>query len=222
MHILYLFFGIILLSSSVFSNSLNINIKNIRLTKNTQYCSYRGVIPILKITENSKLESSINKKLRSIFYKELNQYNSICRDLTKDKLKYSVNLFAKVALLTDSSISIYYTISEYEEGAAHPFNTNKSIILYFNTMEQIKYKDIVLDEEKFSLIVHKYLVKQLLKDKMIDSKNQLDQKTIYDFYPTKTGIYIYNIFDIHVLKSVQVYIPYSELKKSFNSKILGL
>jgi hypothetical protein len=221
---LILFFLVATYSFS-FSNEYSFSVKNIRLSKTTPFCSFKGLIPtisILKGKNKKQLQEKVNQKLKTDFTKELSLYQNLCKTLSKEKIKYSVNLYNEVTLINDQVISIFVTISEYEEGSAHPNNTYKSFNYSLLSMEPFKQETLVHNPDLFLKKVNSYIAEELVKRKVLESVNQYEPKEKFDMYFTKNGVVIFNLFYVHVLQSLEVEVLYPEIKTVFDHKKLGL
>ena len=208
-----------------FSNEYSFSVKNVRLSKVTTFCSFKGLIPNITIQKGKnkkQLQKKVNQTLKTDFSKELSRYQQLCKTLSKEKVKYSVNLYNKVTLLNDQVISIFITISEYEEGSAHPNNTYKSFNYSIQSMKPLVQESLFLNTTDFSKKVNSYVRTELVKRKVIESVSQYEPKERFDMYFTHKGVTIFNLFDVHVLQSIEVEIPYSELQTVFEQKKLGL
>lgn len=214
----------IIFTQFLFSEPISFQYKNI--SKKTKFCTIEGKYPELTASKNiSKEQKKGFEKVKSSFKKEIAKFletqTSYCKESTKEKLEYGSKFDWQVTLINEKLISIYFWSSDYTSGTAHPNN-------YFQGYNYLLEKGDLLNFKKLWISskppkeLNKKIVDNLISNTVISEKGEFNPKSKYDFYLTPKSIKFINLFEIHALSSVEVEIPYKELKNFIDSTTLGL
>jgi len=219
----FVFFFLFVLSSKIFSFEKEkwVEIISLSAGKSIRNCSIKIFYPKLVLVPNSPISIGIVKKVNKYLKKEFqdikrydNEYQCN-RNAKKSDPAFYLEVKFDVKLNSAHLLSIYYYAIGFTAGAAHPDNLYKAFSFDLRSGEIIFFSDLFKKNIIFLPIVNREIFLQLKEMDVLGSEEEFKEieKKTYEYYLTKEGIHIINLYEIHVLQSLEVVIPFKKLKK---------
>lgn len=195
---------------------------------NIQACTIKIQYPKLKAL-NAEVGAGIVKKVNKFLRKEfqnIKKYENdeqCSRNPKKDKPSFFLDVKFDVKLNQNHLVSIYYYAVGYTAGAIHPDNDYKAFTFDLRTGNRLLFSDLFRKPSNYMNLVNKEIFQELKEMDIISSQEEFAevQKSNYDFYLTPNAIVIINLYDIHVLQSVEASLKYEKIKKILNPEIFS-
>lgn len=196
---------------------------------NIHACTVKIQYPKLK-SLNSEVSQGIIKKINKFLRKEFqdikkyeNDYQC-SRNPKKDKSAFYLDIKFDVKLNHNHLLSIYYYAVGYLAGAIHPDNEYKAFTFDLRNGNKLLFTDLFRKPSNYTTVINREIFQELKDMDILATEEEFleVQKSNYDFYLTRNSIVIINLYDIHVLQSVEVNLKYEKIKKVLNPEIFSV
>ncbi|MEM7180312.1 MAG: hypothetical protein AAF518_05340 [Spirochaetota bacterium] len=223
--ILYLFLSLPLIHVSSIKAQDNRQIYTQVRTKKLKnaYCRYFIQYPHLKVRKKETVARGkryaiykVNKQLRVTLIRALKSYKSLCEYVKKDGLKngLSIEIRFKVTYIDDTFVSVYYSGSDFIKNTPHPNYQYKGLNYSLETGKSVSFSSLFSKNSRYHRFVRRLAIASLLRQKIIHSKDEYQHSgKKHDFYIHKRKLHLINLYDIHVLQSVEAALPFKRLKR---------
>lgn len=193
-------------------------------------CSIKIQYPKIKPLNSGMVTLGITKKINKFLKREFqdikkyqNEYQCN-RNAKKNQPAFHLEVKYEVKLNYNHLLSIYYYAVGYLAGAIHPDNEYKAFSFDLRNGNRLLFADLFRKPSNYMAVVNKEIFQQLKEMDILSSQEEFVevQKSHYDFYLTNHSIVIINLYEIHVLQSVEVNLKYEKLKRVLNQEIFNL
>lgn len=213
-----------------FSREKWVNVNSLSASKNIRNCSIRILYPKITATQESKLGAGIVKKVNKFLKKEFqdikrydNEYQCN-RDAKKTDPAFHLEIKFDVKLNAAHFLSIYYYAVGFTAGAAHPENVYKAFNFDLREGELILFADLFRKNVGYLPTVNREIYLHLKEMDVLGTEEEFKEveKKDYEYYLSKDGINIINLYEIHVMQSLEVVLSLKKMKKVLNVDKLGI
>lgn len=222
----------LLIINPIFSQTENpwVFVQTQSASLNIQSCSIKIQYPKVKALASGMVSFGVTKKINKFLKKEFqdikkyeNEYQCN-RNPKKNQPAFHLEIKFEVKLNHNHLLSIYYYAVGYTAGALHPDNEYKAFSFDLRTGNRLLFADLFRKPSNYMAVVNKEIFQQLKEMDILSSQEEFAevQKPHYDFYLTNQGIVIINLYEVHVLQSVEANLKYEKLKKVLNQEIFNL
>lgn len=165
--------------------------------------------PVIANMDNKGIEENVNEIIRE----RINNYRTFYH---KDDETYKETIYVtyEITKKTEDVVSLYFVISLYSEGAAHPNNLIDGVTIDLKTGEELQLKDLFKEG-----VEYKQILNQMLNQKISELDYELFEefKGIEEeqgFYMTGSDLVIYYqeyVYTPHAVGPLQLEISYDEI-----------
>jgi hypothetical protein len=198
-----------------------VEIQSLSARSNVRNCTIRVTYPKLNLLESEKVGPGVIRRINKILKKEfqdLKRYDNeyqCNRNAKKGDPAFHLEIKFDVKLNQSNIVSLYYYAVGYTAGAAHPENVYKGLTFDLRNGRLISFPELFRKNSNFLSVLDKEIFQQLKDMDVIYSEDEFKdvQKLSYDFYLTKDAVNIINLYEIHVMQSLEVSVPINKIKK---------
>lgn len=199
------------------------------LRSKNRRCIYRIKHPFVYELNNLKLQAIINQQIIHKFTEDLDEIET-CGNLREDTFKADIDY--RITLNKFGLISIHFDGYGIWKPfySAHGQKITGAITIDLSTGKEIMYRDLFNQENSFSLVMGRKIVKALRSEigteSNYESKEYFDDKTLEadairvvkdcDFYLTRRYLVLINIYDNYALGYTKAPIIIKGLSKIAN------
>lgn len=214
---------------SVVTKTLKENSASINYEINIEY-------PQIENLPDQNGQKTINQKIAKIVQNLITEFK---QELDKNQPDYSEPAMTsgfyvqyEAAQISDSVISFNFTVSDFQEGAAHPNNANLPFNYNVNQQKEIALSNLFKQNSNYLRVISAYSKKDLaVQDKTLDADFSEfietgaapEKNNFQKFVVEPTAItFIFDPYQVapYVAGTRKVTIPLSQLKSVLNSDIL--
>ncbi|MCB1158041.1 MAG: hypothetical protein H7A25_02930 [Leptospiraceae bacterium] len=196
-----------------------LNYKQKQQTKAGKYCRFEIIFPVLSVKKKDKDKIKIlrivNKLLRNSLLSSIKSYVPLCEQAKKEKQEngFIGKLHFNVVYINSKVLSVFYSGYDYFSGTPYPNKIFKSYNFDLKTGLTIPYNSLFKQDVDYKKVMHHIIANDMLRQKVVQSpKDFVHEQLDYDYYFLEKELIIFNIFDMHVLQSVQTKVKYNSIK----------